>query len=185
MSPRPVSYFLLHTISTVERNWTKRFIAFCSCIVMFEPAVKLKACGKVALLSRQACSEPSMTTFNYGSGSLITHPEVAAIFADVPAAGLTWEDAYSPFPGTLLILLCHKIGTCRAGFHFRLIVWAHERLFFGARRATPTLCGLSRQPGAGRRAPGSSCAARIVLHRSTTSRRTQKRRAHPDKDPRL
>jgi hypothetical protein len=64
-----------------------------------------------------------------------------------------------------------------AGFHFRLILFAHERLFFGARRATTTLCGLSRQSGAGRRAPGSGRATRIVLHRSIASRRTQKRRA--------
>jgi hypothetical protein len=47
-----------------------------------------------------------MTTFNYGSGTLIAHPEVAAIFPDVPAAGLTWEDPYPTFAGTLLTDVC-------------------------------------------------------------------------------
>ena len=47
----------------------------------------------------------------------------------------------------------------RTGFHFRLVVCRHERLCFGARRATATLCGLSRQPGAGRRASRSRGAA--------------------------
>jgi hypothetical protein len=42
----------------------------------------------------------------------------------------------------------HKPEFVAQDFHFHLMVWAHERLFFGARRTTTTLCGLSRQPGA-------------------------------------
>src|ERR1700676_730686 len=54
----------------------------------------------------------------------------------------------------------------------------HERLFFGARRTTTTLCGLSRQPGASRRARRSRGTTQILLHGSAPSRRAQERRAY-------
>jgi acetamidase/formamidase len=53
-----------------------------------------------------------------------------------------------------LVLLCYKLDTFlftepgrACAFPYTL---AHERFFFGARRARKTLCGLSRSPGAGR-----------------------------------
>ncbi len=58
----------------------------------------------------------------------------------------------------------------------RLVVCARGRLSFGARRAATTLCGVSRQPGASRRACRSSRAAGLLLRRSAASWRTQERR---------
>src|SRR4051812_37261683 len=45
-----------------------------------------------------------MPTFNYGSGRLISHAEVTAIFASVPAVSLDWSDPYSA--GALLNDVC-------------------------------------------------------------------------------
>jgi hypothetical protein len=53
-----------------------------------------------------------------------------------------------------LVLLCYKLSTFLFTEPGRVCAFpytlAHERFFFGARRAGKTLCGLSRSPGAGR-----------------------------------
>src|SRR5882724_8075360 len=81
-----------------------------------------------------------------------------------------------------LILLCYKLGTFlftepggACAFPYTL---AHERFFFGARRARKTLCGLSRSPGAGRGARGSRRTTEILLQGASSSRRTEECRAH-------
>ena len=56
-----------------------------------------------------------------------------------------------------LVLLCYKVDSCLCKVGFRrqfpmVSCCAHEHCLFGVRRASETLCGLSRSPGAGRRA---------------------------------
>ena len=81
------------------------------------------------------------------SNSLVLEFAKALVHQNGPAyAGFAVKYIYSRGKGfsTTVSQNGHKPDICKAGFHFRLIVWAYERLFFGARRATTTLCGLSR-----------------------------------------